>query len=178
MGNTAEINLLVEKCKKNDRRSQILLYEQYCSAMYQVSLRYLSDDATAQDAMQESFIKAFKHIDTYNHQAPFGAWLKKIVVNTCLDILKFKKVDKVPLESVSSSLVETEDWQVPDDTKYKIVINMIEQLPESYKNVVKLYLLEGYDHSEISEILLISEVNSRSKLARGKNKLLQLLNDR
>lgn len=177
MGSTAEINLLVEKCKKNDRRSQILLYEQYCSAMYQVALRYLSD-AAAQDAMQESFIKAFRHLETYHHQAPFGAWLKKIVVNTCLDILKFKKVDEVPLESVSSTLVESEDWQVPDDTVYKTVVNMIEQLPESYKNVVKLYLLEGYDHAEISEILLISEVNSRTKLARGKNKLLQLLNDR
>ena len=178
MGGTAEINLLVKKCKKNDRRSQIQLYEQYCSAMYQVALRYLSDDAAAQDAMQESFIKAFRHIETYSYQAPFGAWLKKIVVNTCLDVLKVKKVDLVPLESVSSSLIETEDWQVPDDTTYKMVIKMIEQLPERYKNVVKLYLLEGYDHTEISEILLISEVNSRTKLARGKDKLLQLLNDR
>lgn len=178
MGGTAEINLLVEKCKKNDRRSQMQLYERYCSAMYQVALRYLSDEATAQDAMQEGFIKAFKFIETYNYQAPFGAWLKKIVVNTCLDILKVKKVDMVPLESVSSSLVETEDWKVPDETTYGIILNMMDQLPESYKNVVKLYLLEGYDHAEISEILLISEVNSRTKLARGKDKLLNLLNNR
>jgi RNA polymerase sigma-70 factor (ECF subfamily) len=175
MGGTAEINLLVEKCKKNDRRSQMQLYDQYSSAMYQIAIRYLSDAAAAQDAMQEGFIKAFTHIDRYNYQASFGVWLKKIVVNTCLDVLKGKKIDEIPLEDINLNIVDEDNWQVPDETTYRSVIIAIDQLPECYKHVVKLYLLEGYDHSEISEILLISEVNSRTKLARGKDKLLKIL---
>ncbi|MFD1316567.1 RNA polymerase sigma factor [Namhaeicola litoreus] len=177
MSEAAEINLLVEKCKKNDRRSQLQLYDQYCSAMYHIAARYLPEGAAAQDAMQDGFIKAFTHIESFNNQASFGAWLKRIIVNTCLDVLKAKKIDEIPIENVSLTLIDQDDWQVPDETTYKKVIRAIDELPQSYKHVVKLYLLEGYDHSEISEILMISEVNSRTKLARGKEKLLKLLKE-
>ncbi len=145
--------------------------------MLVVANRFVGNTMEAEDIVQESFLKAFTKIDQYKAEVTFGAWLKRIVVNKSIDVLKSKKQRLVELEDVHLKVVETQDddWWVEDHITIEDVKQAIEQLPEKYKYVVMLYLIEGYDHQEISEILSISEVASRTQLSRGKVKLQQLL---
>jgi len=166
---------LIEKCKNNDSRAQMQLYDLYCKAMFNTAYNFIKDDDIAQDVMQEAFIKAFKKIDTYTGEATFGAWLKRIVVNQSLDWLKKQKMTTVELNEEVAYLPNDENWEVEQDISMAVIHKCIEALPQKCKNVVKLYLLEGYDHQEVAQILEISEVASRSQLSRGKSKLKELL---
>ena len=173
---TKQIQLhLIDKCKNNDSKAQMQLYDMYCNAMYNTACNMIKDDTIAQDVMQEAFIKAFKKIDTYNGKATFGSWLKRIVINQSLDWIKKQKLDTIELNEQYVTLTEDESWDVNSRISIKTIYNCIEQLPNRCKNVVKLYLLEGYDHQEVAQILQISEVASRSQLSRGKNRLKELL---
>ncbi|WP_406027541.1 RNA polymerase sigma factor [Winogradskyella sp.] len=150
------------------------LYNQYCNGMLIVALRFVKDTMEAEDIVQESFIKAFSKLDQYKAEVTFGAWLKRIVINSCIDVLKSKRQRLVELEAHHLSVVDTDDdhdWSVADSITIKDAKDAIERLPEKYKYVVMLYLVEGYDHQEIAEILNISEVASRTQLSRGKEKL-------
>lgn len=154
------------------------LYRQYCDGMLIVALRFVKDTLEAEDIVQEAFIKAFARLDQYRAEVSFGAWLKRIVVNRCIDVLKSKKQRLVELEEHHLNVVDAKDeneWLVDDDITIEDVKSAIEELPEKYRYVVMLYLIEGYDHSEISEILNISEVASRTQLSRGKQKLQTVL---
>ncbi len=166
---------LIEKCKQNDSRAQMQLYDLYCKAMFNTAYNFIKDDAIAQDVMQEAFIKAFKKIDTFTGEATFGAWLKRIVVNQSLDYLKKKKIATVELNEEVAYLPNEESLEVDSEISMAVIYKCIEELPQKCKNVVKLYLLEGYDHQEVAQILEISEVASRSQLSRGKSKLKELL---
>jgi RNA polymerase sigma-70 factor (ECF subfamily) len=144
--------------------------------MYVVAQRYMKHTAAAEDAMQESFIKAFQKLDQFSGTVTFGSWLKRIVINTCIDTIKSNKLETDPLDEGVLTIADNEDdWFVDDDTTYEEVIEAIERLPENYRNVVQLFLLEGYDHQEISEILSISENVSRTNLHRGRTQLKQYL---
>ncbi len=166
---------LIEKCKRNDRKAQLRLYRQYCDAMYCVANRFMKNREDAEDVTQEAFIKAFQRLDQYKAEVTFGAWLKRIVINQSLDRLKSQR-RMVSTEDVVLEVVdETDDWMVEDGITIDQVKDAIQRLPEKYRYVVMLYLAEGYDHQEISEILNISEVASRTKLMRGKAKLRGLL---
>ncbi len=165
---------IVEKCKQNDRQAQMQLYNQYCDGMLIVAKRFLKDTMEAEDAVQEAFIKAFSKLEQYKAEVSFGAWLKRIVVNRCIDVLKSKRQRLIELEDHHLNVVDADyesEWLVDDEITIDVVKEAIEQLPEKYKYVVMLYLIEGYDHKEISEILNISEVASRTQLSRGKQKL-------
>jgi len=165
---------IVEKCKQNDRQAQMELYNQYCNGMLIVALRFVKDTMEAEDIVQEAFIKAFSKLEQFKAEVSFGAWLKRIVINRCLDVLKSKRERLIELEEHHLNVVDTDyenEWLVDDDITIEDVKTVIEQLPEKYKYVVMLYLIEGYDHQEISEILNISEVASRTQLSRGKQKL-------
>lgn len=166
---------LINLCKEHDRKAQMQLYDSYCKAMYATAFNFIKQKDIAEDMMQEAFIKAFQKIESFDGKASFGAWLKRIVINQCLDWLKKRKLRLVPLDNEQYKLHEEEDWQVEDTTTAKQIYDAIDQLPDKYNIVLKLYLLEGYDHQEISEILKISEVASRSQVFRGKNKLKELL---
>ncbi len=150
------------------------LYNQYCDGMLIVAMRFLKDTMEAEDAVQEAFIKAFSKLEQYKAEVSFGAWLKRIVVNKCIDVLKSKRQRLIELEDHHLNVVDADyesEWLVDDGITVDVVKEAIEQLPEKYKYVVILYLIEGYDHKEISEILNISEVASRTQLSRGKQKL-------
>ena len=166
---------LIEKCKNNDSRAQMQLYDLYCKAMFNTAYNFIKDDAIARDVMQEAFIKAFKKIGAYNGQASFGSWLKRIVINQSLDWLKKKKIATVELNEEVAYLPDNDPWEVDNEISMSMIYKCIEALPQKCKNVVKLYLLEGYDHQEVAQILEISEVASRSQLSRGKSKLKELL---
>lgn len=151
------------------------IYDQYAKAMFQTAFNFCKDDQVAQDVMQDAFIKAFKKIETYNGEASFGAWLKRIVINQSLDYLKKRKIETVELqESIYQIPLDAneEDEQLQ---KLKMVYQAIELLPSKCKNVTKLFLIEGYNHEEIAQILDITEIASRSLLSRGRSKLKELL---
>ncbi|MEO9894713.1 RNA polymerase sigma factor [Aurantibacter sp.] len=169
-----QINL-VERCKANDRKAQLKLYKQYCDAMYYVAFGFLKNSDDAEDVVQESFIKAFQKIEQYSGEVSFGAWLKKIVVNRSLDFIKNKKEIRVEMNESHLSIVENDDWSVPEATTVQEVKLKMDKLPEKYKYVVRLFLVEGYDHSEIAEILNLSESACRTRLLRGKGYLRALL---
>ncbi len=172
---------IIEQCKKNNRKAQMQLYNQYCNGMYLVANRFVKDSMEAEDIVQESFIKAFKRLEQFKAEVTFGAWLKRIVINTSIDTLKAKKQRLVELEDVHLKVVDTDvndSWMVDDSISIDNIKIAIESLPEKYKYVLMLFLIEGYDHQEISEILNISQVASRTQLSRGKVKLQELLKDK
>ena len=172
MGNTKHLHQdIVDDCKRNDSRAQMKLYNLYCKAMFLVAKRYVKDDFVAEDVMQEAFIKAFKKINSYKSEVPFGAWLKRIVINQSIDELKRRKLEIV---SINNEIHEQKEdtWEVDSQISVQQIVQCIQKLKEKYRVVVSLYLLEGYDHKEISQILGITEVTSRTHLLRGK-KMIQ-----
>jgi len=162
---------LIDKCKNNETLAQMQLYDLYCKAMYNTACNYIKDDVIAQDIMQEAFLKAFVKIESFTAEASFGSWLKRIVINQCIDYLKKKRIELVSIEEKELTIADDGDWTVKEEVSVNVVISAINSLPEKYKVVLNLYLIEGYDHQEIAKVLNITEVNSRSQLMRGKNKL-------
>ena len=167
---------IIDLCRNGDPKAQFQLYKLYYKPMYNVSLRIVNNETDAEDIMQESFLKAFKKIDTYKGEVSFGAWLKKIVINRSLDYLKKRKVK---FEEISQKTTEVADYQMElKEVDLKTIKNAIQGLPDGYRIVLSLYLIEGYDHEEISQILGISNSNSRTQYLRAKNKLRELLKDK
>ncbi len=129
----------------------------------------------AEDVMQEAFLSAFKKIGTYKGEVSFGAWLKKIVVNRSLDYLKKRKVK---FETVTEMATQITDYQIEiQEVDIQALNRAIQKLPNGYRVVLSLFLIEGYDHEEISQILNISNSASRTQLLRAKNKLKMILKD-
>ena len=160
---------VVEKCKANDRTAQLQLYRKYCDGMFVVANRFVKNADDAEDVLQESFIKAFQKIHQYKGEVTFGAWLKRIVVNKSIDFLKSKK-DKVSIDEQDMQVVaEDDNWNVSAVISIDEVRLAIDQLQEEYKYVVLMFLVEGYDHQEIAEVLNISSSAGRTRLSRGKN---------
>jgi len=135
----------------------------------------INNETDAEDVMQEAFLNAFKKIDTYKGEVSFGAWLKKIVINRSLDYLKKRKVK---FEEINEKTQKFIDHQMETkEVNMKVIKDAIQKLPDGYRVVLSLYLIEGYDHEEISEILNISNSNSRTQFLRAKNKLKEILKD-
>jgi RNA polymerase sigma factor (sigma-70 family) len=168
-------SLLVEQSKENNPKAQMALYKRYCEGMFIVAQRYMKDKAEAEDAMQEAFIKAFRKLHQFKGDVTFGAWLKRIVINTCLDLIKAKKAIFETIDEEAIKIADNNDWQVSDQVTVLEIRNAIDKLPSNFKTVVQLYLLDGYDHQEIAEILDISENASRTNLYRGKLQLQESL---
>lgn len=169
---------LLDGCKLGDQKAQFQIYKLYYKAMYNTSLRIVNDTMEAEDIMQESFLSAFEKINTYSGTVSFGAWLKKIVINRSLDALGKRKAVFEDIES-HIGLKDDENDNVTNyqelDVKVEEVKDAIERLPDGYRVILSLYLLEGYDHDEIAEILSISSSTSRSQLSRAKQKLISEL---
>jgi len=162
---------IIEGCKQNNAKAQMKLYDKYCDAMFIIAKRYVRDSFSAEDVMQDAFIKVFKNIDTFKGEVTIGAWIKRIVINQCIDYLKKKKIELVSIQEKELDIADDGIWIVAENLNTNLVTKAINELPEKYKVVLNMYLIEGYDHAEIAQVLNISEVNSRSQLMRGKNKL-------
>ena len=130
----------------------------------------------AEDMLQESFSYAFSKLGSFRFESSFGAWLKRIVVNTCINHLKKRKVDLVYTEQ-NNDPIPDDDYVDYQEIRFRVkgVMKAMKQLPEGYRIVFSLYLLEGYDHKEISEILGISESTSKSQFLRAKQKIKEIL---
>ena len=165
---------LIEKSKIGDRKMQYKLYSLYIDAMFNVSIRIVKVKEDAQDVVQDSFVSAFKNLDSFKYESTFGSWLKRIVVNKSINYLRVKKVPLVHLEEQEywvTEPVEIQDSQL-DIRKIK---DGIRALPNGYQTIINLYLIEGYDHVEIGEILEISVSTSKSQYHRAKKRLIQLI---
>ena len=167
---------LVEACKRGDQKAQFELYRLYNAAMYNTCLRIVGDSDDAEDVMQEAFLKAFEKLDTYRGAVSFGAWLKRIVINKALDFLRLKK-EQLSLEDAGEvgEIVDEPVDTVEGEYRAEAIKKAIYDLPEGYRIVLSLILLEGYDHEEVSSILNISNATSRTQYHRAKKKLIELL---
>jgi RNA polymerase sigma factor (sigma-70 family) len=163
---------LIEECKSGSRRAQFRLYKLYSKAMYNLAYRILKNREDAEDILQEAFVECFRNISSFRFESTFGAWLKKIVVNRCINHLKKKKIDITLCETLPPVINEEEEEVTYDTNK---IFKGIETLPDGYRIILTLYLLEGYDHSEISQILGITESTSKSQYSRAKEKLRNVL---
>lgn len=153
------------------------LYEQYSKAMFNTCLRILNNVTEAEDVLQESFTEAFRNISSFEYRTSFGGWLKQICVNRSINQLK-KRKNWINIEQANIA-------EPYDDTDYReeevllqvaTVKRAMAQLPDGYRTVLNLYLLEGYDHEEIAGILQVAESTVRSQYIRAKQKLLLLIN--
>ena len=169
---------LIDACRRGDRNAQFRIYNLYYKAMFNTSLRIVNDTAEAEDIMQESFLDAFQRLDSYSGQGSFGSWLKRIVVNNSLDSLRRVK-DTVSIDDAGLDIAEEKEENREAEIRFQAeeVVRAIKKLPNEYRIIISLHLLEGYDHEEISEILNISNQLSRTRYSRARLKLLEILKD-
>lgn len=165
---------IIEASKTGDTRAQYKLYQLYSKAMYNVCMRMMNHREDAEDALQESFTEAFIKLDAFRYDGTFGAWLKRIVVNRCINKLKRRNREIMTVDD----LTNYDQVEVQFENN-KLDINRIhramKKLPDGYRVIFSLYLLEGYDHREISQIMGITESTSKTQLHRAKAKLKELL---
>lgn len=172
-----DISKLLELCKENNEKAQLTLYNQYYKAMFNVSYRIVGDSYLAEDVMQESFLKAFRKLDTFSGNVTFGSWLKKIVINT--SISELKKLNKHQFESLDENvddLIVKEDSENFTELKAESILKTIQSLKSNYKIILTLFFIEGYDLEEITSILNISYENCRTMMSRAKESLRKKLN--
>lgn len=167
---------LIERSKQGNRKAQKQLYGLYSKAMYNICIRYMNNMAEAEDMLQEAFTEAFLKLHTFRHESAFGAWLKRIVVHKCINEIKRRKAELVYTDKLHDNQIEEESVN-EDEINYEVsrVYEAIQKLPDGYRVSISLYLLEGYDHAEIAEILNVSESTSKSQYMRAKRKVIELL---
>ncbi len=167
---------IIELSREGNPKAQYQLYKLYSKAMFNICIRMLNNFEEAEDLLQESFTDAFMKLNSFRYESSFGAWLKRIVINKCINSIQKKKVDLVfpdhPVEPDYRE--ETIDYSQIDMDVRKIHTAM-EKLPDGYRVIFSLYALEGYDHIEIAQILGISESTSKSQYLRAKQKIRDLL---
>lgn len=171
-------NDLVTRCKVGDQDAHYQLYKLYSKGMYNVAFRIVRNEDEANDVLQEAFISAFRNLERFRAEATFGAWIKRIVVNEAINALKRKKFEPIPEDNRWDVAEEETPLEYADELTVDRVKRNIALLPDGYRSVLSLYLLEGYDHQEIGEIMGISESTSKSQLNRAKTKLRELLTAR
>ncbi len=156
---------LIKKCKKKNSKAQEQLYRLYSSKLFSICLKYSNDYSSAEDTLQDAFITIFDKINQFKSQGSFEGWLKRITINTALQKYRKQKVfDIVNEEQVEEVEVEVNEEEVSLD----YLLAIIQQLPDRYRLVFTLYVLDGYSHKEIAEMLNISIGTSKSNLARAR----------
>ncbi len=169
---------IIDRCREGDPQAQHDLYRLYSKSMFNTAFRICGNQEDAEDALQESFVNAFKHLKSYRGDATFGAWLKRIVVNKSLTIVKKSSSESIMLQEYS----ESNEWvndSLDDIDNYSVEVirSAIMNLPPGFRSVITLYLFEGYDHEEIGQILGVAESTSKTQYKRAKDKLRMILNE-
>jgi RNA polymerase sigma factor (sigma-70 family) len=166
---------LIDRCRGGDSKAYHTLYTLYAKAMYNVSYRITGREEDAEDVLQESFVSAFKNLHHYRGDASFGSWLKRIVVNRSITVLRMRKLEWMPDDENFDVKEDEPSEPYREELTVEHVRAAIMNLPDGYRSVLSLYLLEGYDHQEIAAIHGISESTSKSQLNRAKAKLREYL---
>lgn len=170
---------LVEQCRFGSSKACYKLYKLYAKAMFNICLRMLNNRSEAEDMLQEAFADAFQRLNSYRYESTFGSWLKQIVVNKCINELKRKKTEIKFLDKIED--VDMAEESNDNPSEYELALNVqniknaMQLLPDGSKVIFSLYLFEGYDHTEIAEILNISESTSKSQYMRARQKVKEIL---
>ncbi|WP_350066842.1 sigma-70 family RNA polymerase sigma factor [Fulvivirga sp.] len=164
---------LIERSQKGDRKAQGELYHLYVKNMYNICRRMMGNDDDASDVLQDAFVHAFSKLNKLNDKELFPGWLKRIVLNHCIDALRKRK----QFEMFENKEVEDEGNENSDWSGYQIkrILKAMDNISVGYRTVLNLYVFEGYDHQEISEILNISTSTSRAQYSKAKEKIRQVL---
>lgn len=169
---------LVEECKSGNRKAYNELYNSYARAMYNICYRMMNNAEDARDMLQEGFLDAFRRIESFRFESTFGAWLKKIVINKCINALEKKKVTWSD-EEISEDYVSADENETINEEELHLSVERVKKamnrLPEGARVIFSLYLLEGYDHTEISEILHISESTSKTQFMRARQMVKEFM---
>ena len=169
-----EIDSIVSKCQAGEQRAFREVYNRYARAMYNTCFRIVNNHADAEDLLQEGFTQAFRRINSFDGRATFGYWLKRIMINTCISYVRKKKLPMDPLET-NQDIMQDDDSTSQFPYEIEQIHSCIQALPTGYRTVLSLYLLEGYDHKEIAEILEVAESTTRSQYIRARKKLQENL---
>jgi len=170
---------LVLKCKDGDRKAQFQIYKLYSKAMYNVCYRIVNSHEEAEDMLQESFCDAFQKLPSFRFESTFGAWIKRITVNNCINAIKKRKADITFTDTYENFKEEHSNSDKTNEDEVKLSVekvrNAMHKLSEGSRIIFSLYMLEGYDHTEIAEILKVSESTSKSQLMRAKKKIKEII---
>lgn len=166
---------IIKGCKKGDRKAQNQLYQTYKNMLFGVCLRYGANFQEAEDLLQEGFVKIYSDLYQYRPTGALGAWMRKVMVNVCLMHLRKRKTffSNIEIEQIAETYESNDDNF--ENYRAEALIQMIQKLPEGYRAVFNLYVIDGYNHKEIGEILNISEGTSRSQFSRAKALLRNML---
>jgi RNA polymerase sigma factor (sigma-70 family) len=166
---------ILKGCLSNDAIAQRELYNKYSAKMLAVCYRYAHNREDAEDMLQEGFIKIFLQIHTFENRGAFEGWIRRIIVHTCINILKKNKKFNESVDIIHATGIQVREESVPAIIQAKQVIECIRILPIGYRTVLNLYAIEGYTHREISGMLDIEESTSRSQYTRAKAMLEDIL---
>lgn len=158
---------LINGCMKGDRRMQEELYRRFSPRMYAVCLRYAGNTEEAEDILQEGFIKVFKKLDSFRSEGSFEGWVRRIFVNTAIEHFRRKRY-LMPVTEKEENTIEGKFTSVLDELGVKDIMALVQELSPGYRTVFNMYVVEGYTHKEIADMLGISEGTSKSQLSRAK----------
>lgn len=172
-----ELEILIRDCQKNKRTAQAEVYKRFSSVLFSVCLRYARNYEDAQDFFQDGFILIFNKINQFQFKGSFEGWMRRIMVNLCIEKLRSQNHLFVINEEITGDEeIEAEDFQDENSYSYEELLSFIRMLPERYGQVFNLYVIDGYSHQQISELLGISIGTSKSNLSRAREKLVQIIN--
>lgn len=166
---------ILQGCLKNNAAAQKALYEKYSAKMLVVCYRYAPNREDAEDMLQEGFIKIFSQIHTFENRGALEGWIRRIIVHTCINILKKNKRFNESVDLIHANSVQVREESIPSIIQAKEVVECIRMLPIGYRTVLNLYAIEGFSHREIGDILDIEESTSRSQYTRAKAMLEDIL---
>jgi RNA polymerase sigma-70 factor (ECF subfamily) len=158
---------LIKGCLNDDRRMQEELYQRFSPRMYAVCLRYAGNADEAQDVLQDGFIKVFKKMDSFRGDGSFEGWMRRVFVNTAIEHFRRKRY-LMPVTEKEENTLEGKYTSVLDDLGAKDILALVQELSPGYRTVFNMYVVEGYTHREIADMLGISEGTSKSQLSRAK----------
>ena len=166
---------ILKGCLQNDPAAQRELYNRYSPKMLSVCYRFAHNREDAEDMLQEGFIKIFSQMHTFGNRGAFEGWIRRIIVHTCINILKKNKKFNESVDIIHATGAMVREESVPSIVQAKQIVECIRMLPIGYRTVLNLYAIEGYSHREIGMMLDIEESTSRSQYTRAKAMLKEIL---
>ncbi len=162
---------LVQACLRGDSASQRLLYERYKSPMFRICLRYGGSKQDAEDFLQDGFVRVFKDLQQYRMEGPLGAWIRKVVINSILQQLRKRRIVYSDTELSDLEGLHMTEEDIPGNLDAEILTRYIQALPDGYRTVFNMFVIEGFTHQEIAEALSINVGTSKSQLSKARGML-------
>ena len=164
---------IVDQCKKGDSKAQKQLYEMYAPLFMSMAMRYMKNVESAEDVMVMGFFKIFDNIHKFKGEGSFEGWMKRIVVNEAL--MQIRKKNNLYMTLELSEVDKADEASVVDDMAYEDLLALLDELPPGYRTIFNMYVIEGYKHREIADMLGISINTSKSQLILAKKRMRELI---